>query len=276
VNCRQALDYARKAIENSRIPDASLEGEILVRYITGLDRAALFANLDKELDSREFLQYSILLKHRLNGEPSAYITGHKEFYGKDFYVDPRVLIPRPETELLVEKTIEMVRRYRYSSIADIGTGSGCIAVTLAKELPRTKIIATDLSPYAVEIAAQNIKSHGLTGKIKLLQGNLLEPLPKSVDIIVANLPYVKKADAALPYEPKIALNGGEDGLDIIREIIKQAPGKLKKRGALLLEIGLGQSDEVKNLLTKAFPGSIVEVHKDLAGIDRIVVVRLTA
>jgi release factor glutamine methyltransferase len=276
VNCRQALDYARKAIENSRIPDASLEGEILIRYITGMDRAALYANQDKELDSREFLQFSILLRHRLNGEPSAYITGHKEFYGREFYVDPRVLIPRPETELLIEKTIELVKNYKYSSIADVGTGSGCIAVTLAKELPRVKMYATDFSPYAVEIAAQNIKNHGLTGKIKLLQGNLLEQLPKSVNVIVANLPYVKKAEVNLPYEPQIALNGGEDGLDIIREIIKQVPGKLKKRGALLLEIGMGQSEEVKDLLNKAFPGNEIQVHKDLAGIERTVVMRLTA
>ena len=276
MNCRETLARARHALEKSGIENASLEGEILLRHVTGMDRANLFANLDKELDSREFLQFTILLRHRLKREPSAYITGHKEFYGMDFYVDPRVLIPRPETELLVEKAIEYIQKYHYHSMADIGTGSGCIAVSTGKAITGINIFASDCSEFALEIAKQNIKTHCMEKRIKILKGNLLEPLAKPVDIIIANLPYVKKAEVNLPYEPKIALDGGSDGLDKIKELIKQSAGKLKKKGSLLLEVGQGQAKEVQSILHNIFEQAEIKVYKDLGGIERVIAARLTA
>ena len=276
MNCREALAYLRQNLEKCGIENASLEGEILLRHITLTDRASLFASPDKELDAGEFQQIGLLLKRRLAGEPSAYITGHKEFYGLDFRVDPRVLIPRPETELLVEKTIEYIQKYTYHSMTDVGTGSGCVAISIGKTVQGVRIYAVDCSESALEAAQQNVEAHGLETSIKLLKGNLLEPLKKPVNIIVANLPYVRTAETNLPYEPNLALDGGPDGLDKIKELIEQVPGKLKKKGSLLLEVGLGQAKAVVSNLHKVFPEAEIIVFKDLGGIERVVAMRLTA
>jgi release factor glutamine methyltransferase len=276
VNCRQALAYTRKVLEDSVIENSSLEGEILLRHTLGVDRAFLFANLDQELTTAQTKKIGELLDRRQSGEPSAYITGHKEFYGLDFKVDNRVLIPRPETELLVENAIAWCRQYKYSTIADIGTGSGCIAISLAKNLPEAMVYAVDYSSSALEVAKDNTALYNLQEHIKLVCGNLLEPLPALVDMIVTNLPYVTKDEVNSLFEPELALNGGPDGLDIIKELIAQVPGKLKPKGALLLEVGQGQSPEVKANLHKAFPEAVIEVFQDLAGIERVVAMRLTA
>lgn len=276
MNRRQALIRIRKILEDNCIDNYSLEGEILLRHILGADRAGLFADLDGELTSPQFEDLMRLVERRSRGEPSAYITGRREFYGLDFKVDPRVLIPRPETELLVEKAIDYCRRFGYASVADIGTGCGCIAVCLAKNLPDVAIYAVDISPPALEVAAENCKEHGVNGRVELFKGDLLTPLPEPVDMIVANLPYVRKAEIIAVFEPELALNGGEDGLDKIKALCAQAHGKLKKNGTLMLEIGQGQAAAVKSILRKTWPGADVEVIKDLAGIERVVGVRLTA
>jgi release factor glutamine methyltransferase len=276
VNCRQALIRARKALEDSHIENSSLEGEILVRFVLGIDRASLFSNLDQELKQEQSEQLTNLLERRRSGEPSAYITGHREFYGLDFKVDKRVLIPRPETELLVEKTIDYSRKNNCSTIADIGTGSGCIAISLAINLREVTLYAVDYSLPALEAAEENIFDHNVEKRIKRVRGNLLEPLPEPVDIIVANLPYVKRQEIKSQYEPKISLDGGIDGLDKIKELITQVPGKLKSNGMLIMEIGQGQAEEVKTILHKAFLEFIVESSKDLAGIERVVSLCLTA
>jgi release factor glutamine methyltransferase len=276
VNCRQALARARQILEKCGIENSSLEGEILVRYVLGLDRVDLFSSLDLELTPAQVGALSNLLQRRQSGEPSAYITGHKEFYWLDFKVDRRVLIPRPETELLVEKAIEFFGKYNCVYVADIGTGSGCIAISLAKELPKAQIYAVDYSAQALEVARENAVKHGVSNRIHFFEGSLLEPLPETVDMIVANLPYVKMNEVNSQFEPEVALNGGEDGLDIIKKLIKQTPGKLTPKGVLLLEVGQGQADKVKAILHKAFPKAVIEVFKDLAGIERVVSMRLTA
>jgi release factor glutamine methyltransferase len=276
VNCRQSLAWARKTLEDSHIENSSLEGEILVRFVLGIDRASLFSNLDQELTKEQSELLTNLLNRRQSGEPSAYITGHREFYGLDFKVDKRVLIPRPETELLVEKTIDYCLENNYSTIADIGTGSGCVAISLGKNLPEVTIYAVDYSLPALEMAEKNITAHGLEKRIIRLWGNLLEPLHEPVDIITANLPYVKRQEVNSQHEPEISLDGGIDGLDKIKELIVQVPGKLKKNGMLILEAGQGQAEEVKTILHKAFPKSMVESSKDLADIERVVSLRLTA
>jgi release factor glutamine methyltransferase len=276
VNCRNALARARQTLEKSGIENSLLEGEILVRFVLRLDRAGLFSNLDLELTSSQIYSLSNLLQSRQSGEPSAYITGHKEFYGLDFKVDPRVLIPRPETELIVEKAIEIYRKYNYISLADIGTGSGCIAISLAKELQKAEIYAVDYSAQALEVARDNAIKHGVNNRIHFLNGSLLEPLPQAVDMVIANLPYVKRNEVNSQFEPVLALNGGEDGLDIIRELIVQTPDKLTSKGVLILEVGQGQATKVESILHKVFPEAVIEVFKDLAGIERVVSMRLTA
>lgn len=275
MNCRQALAQNRTALEDKGIENSRLEGEILLRFVLDIDRAFLFANLDRELTAPQSEKLLELLKRRQSGEPSAYITGHREFYGLDFIVDNRVLIPRPETELLVEKTIALCRQNHYSTIADIGTGSGCIAISLAKNLTGATIFAVDYVASALEVAKENIAVHNLKERIKPIRGNLLEPLTEPVDVIVANLPYVKTNEINLPFEPNSTLDGGMDGLDIIKELIMQVSGKLKPGGSLLLEVGQGQADEVITILHKVFPKGVAEVFKDLAGIDRVVSLRLT-
>jgi release factor glutamine methyltransferase len=185
----------------------------------------LFSGLEKELTISQTENLMRLTERRGSGEPSAYITEHREFYGLDFKVDARVLIPRPETELLVEKAIKDCRQFGYTSVADIGTGCGCIAISLALNLPGATIYATDISPEALEVAEDNCRIHKVKSGIKLLCGNLLEPLHRPVDLIVANLPYVKTVEITSKYEPETALNGGENGLEIIKALCGQLSGK---------------------------------------------------
>lgn len=276
MNCGQALTRARKTLEECGIDNSSLEAEILLRHILGISRAVLLSGLEKELSSTQSEKLANLIERRKWGEPSAYITGHREFYGLDFKVDRRVLIPRPETELLVEKALEYSRKYKVSKVADIGTGSGCIAISIASKLPAIKIYAIDVSLPALEAAEENCIALNLKKRIEFLWGDLLKPLPEPVDMIIANLPYVRKTEVNSEFEPAQALNGGEDGLDTIRNLVPQITGKLKPRGIVLLEIGMGQADAVTTILHNVFPKCEIEIDKDLAGIERIVSLRLTS
>lgn len=276
MNRRQALARARHQLELNGIEDSSLEAEILLRYILKTDRAGFFTYLDKEITPAEYAKLDHFIKRRSAGEPSAYIIGHREFFNLDFKIDRRVLIPRPETEILVEKAIEYSRRYGYSLIADIGTGSGCIAVSLVKNLPGVSVYATDLSLPALEVAAENSVLHGVRDNIIFRCGNLLEPLSQPVDLIIANLPYVKQTEINSLYEPEIALNGGREGLDKILELCRQLPGKLKPGGGLLLEVGEGQSGTVIQTLHKYYSSAVMEITRDLAGIARVIGMRLTS
>jgi release factor glutamine methyltransferase len=279
VKLRQALARARGVLAESGIEDAPLEGEILLRHVLGISRSQLFTDPDIEFSPAQEQALNQLLERRARGEPAAYITGHREFYGLDFSVNISVLIPRPETELLVEKALEIARNGSVPTIADIGTGCGAIAISLAVNLPGARIYATDLSPGALKVARANCRRHGVAGRIVLLRGNLLEPLKKPVDMIVANLPYVSEADlprtGPLRYEPVLALNGGQKGLDIIKVLCCQAREKLGRGGNLLLEIGQGQSDSVTGILREVFPAGRLGIHRDLAGIERVVTLRLT-
>ena len=279
MNLKQALTRARGVLADNNIDDASLEGELLLRHVLGIDRARLFLDLDVDLSSAHEEILERYLRRRLQGEPSAYITGHREFFGLDFNVDRNVLIPRPESELLVEKAVKLAQNSIISSIADIGTGCGAIAISLASNIPQAKIYATDISALALEVAAANCREHGVIDRVCLLQGNMLEPLPEPVDMIIANLPYVRKSElpgnGPLSFEPVLALNGGTDGLDEIRNLCNQAGDKLCPGGRLLIEIGQGQAKQITGLLHRAFPSSHVEVNSDLAGIERVVSLYLT-
>ena len=276
MNRKEALTRARDILVKNNVEDPALESEILLRYTLGISRSQLYNDLDLELSPRQEKALGQLLTRRRRGEPSAYITGHREFYGLDYKVNPGVLIPRPETELLVELAIKIAKDDGITKIADIGTGCGAIAISMAKHLRGATIYATDISPGALEVARDNCRIHGVANRVFLLRGDLLEPLEKPVDMIVANLPYVKESD--LPrngYEPRQALDGGKDGLDQIKRLGRQAGGKLRKGGYLLLEIGQGQSTAVADILCKPFPFAVLKVHKDLASVERVITLRLT-
>jgi release factor glutamine methyltransferase len=277
VTLEQALRQAREAMSQHNIEDAALEAEILLRHTLHYTRAQLYLELNRELNVKDTREYNRLVERRLAGEPTAYITNHREFYGLDFYVDSRVLIPRPESELLVDEAIKSsVKGAR--SFADIGTGSGAIAISLAVNVPQVHIFAVDISPDALAVAQENCRKHGVHDRIDLLQGDLLEPLPGMVDVVLANLPYVKQID--LPavntngYEPRLALDGGSDGLITIRRLIRQITRKTNPRGRLCIEIGLGQEKSITDYLNGLLPEGDIKVIADLSGIPRVVVFTL--
>jgi release factor glutamine methyltransferase len=225
-----------------------------------------------------------LVSLRLARWPLAYLTGRREFYGLELRVNRAVLIPRPETELLVDVAREQAARLAELSgssrltIADVGTGSGAVAIALAKHLPDAIIYATDASELALRVAAFNCRRHGVSRRVHLLHGDLLEPLPGPVDLIVANLPYVATGEfpGLMPevrdYEPRMALDGGPDGLEMVRRLLAHAPSYVNPGGSLLLEIGAGQSRAARELARRAFPTAQVDVLPDYAGHDRILVI----
>jgi release factor glutamine methyltransferase len=295
VTLRQALILASQKL--SVLPDIdnpALESEILLRHALQISRAQLYLDLDRNLSADQQKTFRQWIDRRLQGEPAAYIFGSREFFGLDFYVDRRVLIPRPETELLVEEAIKIVNHSSPSSdssplekgrlrgifpyfIADIGTGSGAIAVSLAVNLPQVKVLAVDISATALEVAAINCRSHGVQDRVTLFQGDLLEPLKGEVNVLIANLPYVTTADVAkMPsakFEPLIALDGGGKGLDLIWRLIPKFKDKIKSSGSALIEIGQGQSEAVTEYVRKLYPSAQIKVIQDLANIDRVVKIR---
>lgn len=268
---------------------AHLEAEVLLMHLLGVSRTQLYCCLEEELEESARRALPAVVQRRLQGEPLAYIVGHKEFFGLDFLVSHHVLVPRPETELLVERALELIAS-RYAAhglrcrVADIGTGSGAIAISLAVHAPGCALYATDVSRPALEVAAQNCRRHGVQGRIRLLHGDMLAPLPEAEDILVADLPYVREMDLAPALEggtpdvwlgePLIALCGGEDGLDKVRQLLDEARDKLRPRGSILLEIGWDQGKAVQDMALRHFPEARVSVSQDLAGLDRLVWVDL--
>jgi len=277
VTLKRALSRTREILTANGIEDAPLEGEILLRHTLKISQVQLYQDLNRELNPKQEKTFWGLIKRRLSGEPTAYITGHREFYGLNFYVNCHVLIPRPESELLVEKTLTLAQTRTASTIAEIGTGCGAIAISLALNLPETRIYATDISASALKVALFNCQKHGVLNRIYLLQGDMLDPLPEPVDLIIANLPYVREQE--LPrltdFEPRLALNGGSDGLEKICQLSRQVKDKLCSQGYLLLEIGQGQGRTVTTLLRSLFPSAKIEVTPDLGGINRVVSLHLT-
>jgi release factor glutamine methyltransferase len=285
----EALQSANQTLLTTRIDDASVEAELLLGHILKMPRTQLYTEPERVLTSAETRHLWRLVQRRLDHEPTAYILGHCEFYGIDFCIDPHTFIPRPETELLVEKAVELAHRIAYPgkriTIADVGTGCGAIAISLALALPRAKIYATDISASALRVAGMNCQRHGVNSQVEILQGNLLEPLPQPVDMIVANLPYIKDCEfkdlspEIINFEPTIALSGGEDGLDKIQQMLEQMPGKLSThRGGcsacFLLEIGQGQGEMATSLIKSYSPQASIELISDLGGIERVVKVIL--
>ena len=283
---RNILQAARDRLVDSRsvadAAEARLDVEVLLCYVLGVDRAALYAGLTKPLVASTAALFRSLVARRLNGEPVAYITGTREFYGLTFRVGPGVLIPRPETELLVERALAAASQMARPAIADVGCGSGCVGIALTAHLPGASVWAIDLSEDALVVTNENAARLGVGSRVTTLQGDLLGPLPAPVDLIVANLPYVNTRDLAnLPasivkFEPLLALSGGITGLDQIRRLVDQSPPHLRPGGSLLLEVGYDQGDAVADLVRARFAGASVQSWRDLGGHVRVVGVQLAA
>ena len=308
----QALTWASASLRASS-PTARLDAELVLAHVLGWSRARLLAERNMLLSEAALDAFQALIARRAKLEPVAYLLGQREFYGLEFFVDARVLVPRPETELLVELAIEWLRNHQPSIlsdsqmeaetftpslerthslltetqnsklktqnffhhfvIADICTGSGCIAIALARHIPNAHIFASDISAQALELAACNVSRHDVAQQVSLLEGDLLEALPQPVDLLVSNPPYTifdSIDEGVRLHEPRLALDGGPDGLDFYRKLLAAAPAKLKPGGAILLEIGAEQGQAVLTLARAAFPQANISLHCDLAGHDRVV------
>ena len=252
-----------------------LETVLLLAHVLHRPKEWLLAHPEAVLTPEQQEQLSTLLARLANGEPLPYITGRQEFFGLSFIVSPDVLIPRPETELLVERAIDWLRAHPNSTrVADIGTGSGCIAVSLAASLPGIRVDAVDRSFAALRIAGQNAAEHHVSRRVRLVQADLLSAFHGPYDLICANLPYIPSSTlAGLPvarHEPLQALDGGEDGLVFIRRLLEDIRRVTRPGSLILLEIENRQAASVTALVEHVFPHAIVQVHPDLAGHDRLV------
>ena len=275
---RQVLGWAQRRLAD--VPESEpLDAYVLLGALLGVERAALLAHPERLLSATEVTRYRDWVTRRAQGVPVAYLTGRRAFYDlpHDLLVTPDVLIPRPETEHLVEAALAWGRGRRGLRAVDVGTGSGAIAVALGWHWPDAEIWAVDSSAAALEVARRNIARHALSARVHTLQGDLLAPLLARglrVDVLAANLPYIPSTElAALEvarHEPRQALDGGADGLTLIRRLLAQAPEVLRADGAAFLEIGAGQSEAVRALALETFPNARVDVLPDLAGHGRVV------
>lgn len=281
MNVKENLHITSQELMKTGSPDAKLEAEVLLRHVLKIDRATMFRDLEENLSEDNVTNIASLVKRRIQKEPLAYITGIKEFYGLMFEVSEGVLIPRPETELLVETAITKAKLLKKNeiNIVDVGTGSGAIAVSLAVNIPNSNVIAIDLSKSALEIADENRRTHGMYSRIKLRLGNLLEPVTENIDILVSNPPYIRKdrlhsLQEEVLKEPMLALDGGEDGLRLIAELLSQARERMDSTSIILFEIDSDQGIEASKISKNNFPLGDVTVLKDLNNDDRAVLIEL--
>jgi release factor glutamine methyltransferase len=280
ASIRQAIRETHQTLEAAAIPDARLEAEVMVMTVMRMTRQNIFAEQESEVPGHLSQDLAAILAQRLERTPLAYILGYREFYGINVLVTPDVLIPRPETEGIVEHTLFMAlmgMETRELTIADVGTGSGAIAVNLAIHLPAAHIYAVDISEPALDVAAYNIRGHSVADRVQLGHGDLLEPLPEPVDLIVANLPYIPTGrlptlQPEVQQEPQLALDGGPDGLDVVRRLMAQAPGKLNAPGIILLELDPEQFPAAEAIALQHFPDAEISAEQDLTRRDRIMVI----
>jgi release factor glutamine methyltransferase len=301
VQLKPALASAVERLEAADVGSPRMNAEVLLMFVLGVDRAYLYAHPERELTAEEEGRYGEVLAQRATGMPSQYITGHQEFWGLDFVVSPAVLIPRPETEHLVEAVMELARGMSHPKVVDVGTGSGCVALALAHELKTAEICGVDLSEDALDVARANAARLQLETRVRFLRANILELIPsenralsrepalslskgtrfsdfRDLDFVVSNPPYVafREADkvqkSVFEFEPRTAVFAGENGLDVIRPLIEQAHVALKPGGWLALEVGYSMRDAVVNLLNPTIWNDI-SVVPDLQGIPRVVVAR---
>jgi len=280
----EILNWSTNCLKDHQIDNPRLNAELLLSHSLSLSREGLYVRLHSQIRKEEKETLESLIKRRISGEPLQYILGHQEFWSIDFKVDPRVLIPRPETELLVEQSLSILSETPFKSppfVLEIGTGSGAVAISLAKEVRDIFLIATDISREALMLAKENAKSSDVLHQIKFVNGNLFDPFRllrerEPFDLILSNPPYITCSEIeglareVKDYEPITALNGGEDGLTFYQNIISQAPFYLKKGGWLLLEVGQAQGEKVSELIEKRGDFLAPQRLQDLSGIERVV------
>jgi len=276
MQLKQAVDAAFKRFTANDVPSPRLNAELLMMLVLGRERAYLYAHPDLELTPEEEFHYDKVVDERARGVPTQYITGHQEFWGLDLLVSPAVLIPRPETEHVVETVLELVKELKPVAtlrLTDVGTGSGAIALALASELPRAEIHACDISDDALEMARLNAARLGLEQRINFRKSDLLSAYTgEKFDFVVSNPPYVGESEMdkvqkqVREFEPKIAVFSGEEGLDIYRRLIPEAREALKPAGMLVVEIGFSSEQQVRELL---HDWADVQVTADLQGIPRV-------
>ncbi len=295
MTIQKTLIWGVRKLNSTNIPSARLDAEILLEYELSKNSEWLIIHSADKINAKDFQKYQKLILRRTKHEPIAYITDKKEFFGLDFKVNKNVLIPRPETEILVEAVLTEVRKlgsYGVKKIADIGTGSGNISVAIATKFKnqksKVKIYATDISKEALKVAKQNAKKHKVTSKVKFIQSDLFENFPPNskFDIVCANLPYLDTGfknllqksgeSAGLKYEPKIAWQGGKTGAEIYERFFKQVKSHLEKNSKIFIEIGNEQAKLIRQIIKKQLPSAgwrtKIKIIKDLAGLNRVVVI----
>lgn len=269
---------ATETLRRAGIEDANLEADVLLRHALDMDddRAHLLARLNEPVEPTAAARFGELLHRRLAHEPTAYVVGAREFFGLKLACSPQALIPRPETEQLVELGLDwLARRPPGPLVIDVGTGSGALAVALALHAPSAKVLAIDMAPGALRLARRNAVSHGVDSRVDCVRGDLLGPVRTPADLIVANLPYVSEGDwEALPpemraHEPRSALVGGRAGTEAISRLVAEAPPHLARSSLLLCECGDRQAKALRIAAGRAFPNARIEVRQDLAGLDRV-------
>jgi len=282
---QKLLNWTSEYLTNKGVDSPRLSAEMLLSHTLGLKRIELYTQFDKEVPQQQLDLLHGLVKRAGLHEPVAYLTGRTEFYSLELNITADCLIPRPETELLVQRAIEFLRtRSGVQYICDLCTGSGCIAVAIAKNVPEARVTATDISAAALEVAARNVEKHRLTEHVRLLCGDLFEPIIKQLDVnqfdlIVCNPPYVSTAEYekldknVKDYEPVSALLAGADGMDVFRRIIKKVDEFLKPGAALMLEIGYAQGPAVRELLEQTCAFAEIKIEKDFQDNDRIVMAK---
>ncbi len=274
MNIREAWTYGRKYLAQAS-PTPDLDSRLLLEYVLKADHSYLVAHGEKCLTASQEQKILYLFDRAQKKEPIPYLMGSAPFFGLDYKVSPVVLIPRPETEQLVEMALSWAKDRKGLDVVDVGTGSGCIAVSLAVHLPQASIWAIDISVEALALAQENAEQHA-PGRIVFHDGSLLSSISFPVDLIVANLPYIAEDEWTLVddgvkwYEPTVALRGGTDGLDLINELLQQAANLLRGKGAVFLEIGWQQGQAVEQLAKKQFPFADITLVADYAGHDRII------
>ena len=280
ASLRDVIRQTHVTLEAAGIPDPRLEAEVMVMNVVRMLRHDIFAQQEMELSAEQEQELAQMVERRRKREPLAYILGYREFYGVNLLVTPAVLIPRPETETLVEQALFMSLMGMETTelvIADVGTGTGAIAISLAIHLPAARIYALDNSDDVLDVASYNIRAHNVSDRVTLGKGDLLDPLPEPADMVVANLPYIpsdriSSLQPEVQKEPRAALDGGADGLDLVRRLLSQAGVKLKEHGVMLMELDPEQVPAVEELAKQYFPEASITVEQDLAHQDRIFVV----
>jgi release factor glutamine methyltransferase len=277
---REVLHWATEDFASRGIESARLDAELLVAHALGLDRVGLYLDLNRPLLEHERSAIRPLVARRRAREPVAYILGYKDFCGRRFHVTPQVLIPRPETETLVDHALECIPTGLPCTVLDVGTGSGAIAITIAAERPLATVHAADISDSALAVAAENAARHQVAARIRFERADLVPPEAR-YDVIVSNPPYVSTLELERlqpeirDHEPRIALEGGQDGLDAVRALLRAAEQGTQAGAQLLIEVGLGQADEVLRFAASETTWAPVGTYRDLNRIDRVVHLRRT-